>query len=77
VAGSRPRFVNLDGSEPQGLGTVLRWAVVDRVLGRRKPDTAPPRTPHTTPDLELLKEPPHGAEGARLTWLGHARWALM
>jgi len=38
LAASRYRFVNLDGSEPQGFSSVLKWAVVARVLGRRRPD---------------------------------------
>src|SRR6185369_4859705 len=41
------RFLNLDGSGPHPLRNVLKWAVVDTVLGRRRrtPGTAPaPRT---------------------------------
>jgi L-ascorbate metabolism protein UlaG (beta-lactamase superfamily) len=73
---SRLRFVNLDGSEPQGLGAVLKWAVVDRVLGRRRPDPRPVHTPSVTPDLEALRQPPRPGEGVRITWIGHASWLV-
>ena len=70
------RFVNLDGSTPQGLGTVLRWAVLDRLAGRRRvsPDRAP--VPRVEPDLALLRAPPEPGQPARLTWLGHAGWLV-
>jgi L-ascorbate metabolism protein UlaG (beta-lactamase superfamily) len=73
---SRPRFVNLDGSAPQGLSSVLKWAVVDRVLGRRRPDRRRSHTPRIAPDLEALRHPPQAGEGARLTWVGHASWLI-
>jgi L-ascorbate metabolism protein UlaG (beta-lactamase superfamily) len=76
VPASRLRFVNLDGSEPQGLAAVLKWAVVDRVLGRRRPDSRPANTPSVTPDLEALRHPPQPGQGVRLTWIGHASWLI-
>jgi L-ascorbate metabolism protein UlaG (beta-lactamase superfamily) len=72
----RFRFVNLDGSEPHPLSAVLRWAVVDRVLGRRP---RPPRTdgaPRVVPDLAAIQAPPPPGAGARLTWIGHASWLV-
>ncbi len=70
------RFVNLDGSTPQGLGSVLRWAVWDRLTGKRRraPDRAP--VPVVAADLDRIARPPRPGEPARLTWLGHASWLV-
>lgn len=73
---SRFRFVNLDGSEPHELGAVLKWAVVDRVLGRRQIARGPVTTPRTAPSLAELAQPPAPGEPARLTWIGHASWLV-
>ena len=73
---SRFRFVNLDGSEPHELGAVLKWAVVDRVLGRRQIARGPVSTPRVSPDLAELATPPAVGEPARLTWIGHASWLV-
>jgi len=70
------RFTNLDGSTPKGLRTVLRWAVWDRVTGKRRvaPDRAP--IPTVAPDLAKLRTPPAPGEPARITWLGHATFLV-
>ncbi len=70
------RFVNLDGSRPQGLGAVWKWAVADRLAGRRRqsPDRAP--VARLEPDLARLATPPPPGAPARLTWLGHASWLV-
>ncbi len=73
---SRFRFVNLDGTEPHPLGSVLKWAVVDRVLGRRRNGSVAQPAPRVAPDLELLAHPPAVGEPARLTWIGHASWLV-
>jgi L-ascorbate metabolism protein UlaG (beta-lactamase superfamily) len=73
---ARFRFVNLDGSVPHELSTVFRWAVVDRVLGRRRRAPAMADVPRVVPDIELLKKPPTPGAGARLTWIGHASWLV-
>lgn len=73
---SRYRFVNLDGSEPHRLSIVLKWALVDRVLGRRRPHRGPGAAPRVAPDVEALQRPPAAGEGARLTWIGHASWLV-
>lgn len=73
---SRFRFVNLDGSEPHQLGAVLKWAVVDRVLGRRQIARGPCTTPRVEPDVAALQSPPAVGEPARLTWIGHASWLV-
>jgi L-ascorbate metabolism protein UlaG (beta-lactamase superfamily) len=70
------RFVNLDGSTPQGFGAVWKWAVADRLAGRRRqsPRTAP--VAEVRPDVARLATPPGPGEPARLTWLGHASWLV-
>lgn len=70
------RFLNLDGSGPRTRAEFLRWAVLDRLGGRRR--TAPSRAPvpSVAPDLARLGAPPGAGEGMRLTWLGHASWLI-
>ncbi|WP_243337628.1 MBL fold metallo-hydrolase [Anaeromyxobacter soli] len=70
------RFVNLDGSRPVGLATVLRWAVWDRLTGKRR--RAPERGSVLTvaADRARLARPPAEGEPARLTWLGHASFLV-
>jgi L-ascorbate metabolism protein UlaG (beta-lactamase superfamily) len=70
------RFKNLDGSGPHPLGSVFKWAVGDKLAGRRRksPHRAP--IPRVEPDLATLATPPAPGEGARLTWLGHASWLV-
>ena len=70
------RFVNLDGSGPHPSSSVFKWAVVDRVLGRRRPYTGSARAPSVAADVEGLKHPPAAGEGVRLTWIGHASWLV-
>lgn len=73
---SKFRFVNLDGSEPQPLSAVLKWAVVDRLLGRRRRGSLGTPAPRVAPDVQELRTPPGPNEPARLTWLGHASWLV-
>ena len=70
------RYLNLDGTGPRSGGEVFRWAVVDRLTGRRR--SAPPgaSVPRVSPDLAKLSRPPVAGEGVRLTWLGHASWLV-
>jgi len=70
------RFLNLDGSRPASLGTVLRWAVWDKLRGRRRvsPDHAP--VPTVRPDLARLAVPPPAGAPPRITWLGHASFLV-
>jgi L-ascorbate metabolism protein UlaG (beta-lactamase superfamily) len=74
--GADGRFVNLDGSGPKGFGAVFRWAVVDRVTGKRQrpPEQGP--TPTVKADAARLARPPARGEGIRLTWIGHATWLV-
>jgi L-ascorbate metabolism protein UlaG (beta-lactamase superfamily) len=71
-----PRFKNLDGSVPQSLGSVFRWAVTDRLAGRRRRAPARAQVARVEPDHAVLARPPGPDEGARLTWLGHASWLV-
>jgi len=53
---------------------MLRWAVVDRLTGRRRRAPGRAQVPQVRPDVEALRTPPD--EGIRLTWLGHASWLV-
>ncbi|HEY8947159.1 MAG TPA: MBL fold metallo-hydrolase, partial [Polyangiaceae bacterium] len=75
-ASARYRFLNLDGSAPQPLSAVLKWAIVDRLLGRRRRGSVSHPTPRVAPDLRVLSRPPAPGEPARLTWIGHASWLV-
>ena len=70
------RYRNMDGTGPHSSADVFRWAVVDRLSGRRR--NAPARSPvaSVVPDSGLLARPPARGEGTRLTWLGHASWLV-
>jgi L-ascorbate metabolism protein UlaG (beta-lactamase superfamily) len=70
------RFTNQDGSTPQSMRTVLRWAIWDRLTGKRRssPDRAP--VPVVAPDLARLARPPEPGAPARVTWLGHASFLV-
>ena len=57
--------------EPHGFGAVWRWAVSDRVWGRRQQAPQRVRLPTATPDQALLTGP-----APSLTWVGHATFAL-
>jgi L-ascorbate metabolism protein UlaG (beta-lactamase superfamily) len=70
------RFLNLDGSAPQPFSAVFKWAVVDRVLGRRRAHSVGSPSPHVPIDPALLKQPPSVGQPARLTWIGHASWLV-
>ena len=68
------RFVNLDGSGPHALRAVLKWAVGDKLAGRRRKSPSRAAVPTVTPDRAALRVPPAQGEPARLVWLGHASW---
>jgi L-ascorbate metabolism protein UlaG (beta-lactamase superfamily) len=70
------RFVNLDGSGPHPLSAVYKWAIADKVAGRRR--KSPPRAsvPAVAPDPAALRTPPATGQPARLVWLGHASWLV-
>jgi hypothetical protein len=64
------RFHNLDPRHrPHGWRAVARWAIGDRLLGRRRVEPAGPGAPRVPPDLQAVCD----TRGApRLTWIGHA-----
>src|SRR5256714_8079342 len=70
---SRGRFRNLDGSGPHLAGAVFRWAVLDRLAGRRRRSPARAEVPVVAPDRALLATP---ASRPRITWLGHASFLV-
>jgi L-ascorbate metabolism protein UlaG (beta-lactamase superfamily) len=73
---ARLRFVNLDGSGPQPISAVLKWAIWDRLSGKRSPSRWVGTTPSVRPDASVIGRAPAPGEGARLTWLGHASWLV-
>jgi hypothetical protein len=76
VAKPRYRFVNLDGSGPHEIAAVFKWAVIARVLGRRRPAPSGAGTPQLAPNIVVSRSPPAPIQGARLTWNGHASWLV-
>jgi L-ascorbate metabolism protein UlaG (beta-lactamase superfamily) len=69
-----PTFTHCDPDHPQvPFATVFRWAVLDRLRGRRDISKAGPPAPWVKPDLELIARP---AGKPRLTWLGHSSFLL-
>jgi len=74
---SKPQhFVNLDGSAPQPFSAVFKWAVTDRLLGRRRSGPVGSPAPRIAVDPLLLKRPPRVGDPARLTRIGHASWLV-
>src|SRR5438876_11993441 len=67
------RFRNLDGSGAHPPGVVFRWAVLDRLAGRRRRSPARAEVPVVSPDRALLATP---ASRPRITWLGHASFLV-
>ncbi len=66
----RRTYTHLDPSHrPHRLRTIARWAIFDRLAGKRRLSPPGPGAPRVPPDLELLHRP---AAGHRLTWIGHA-----
>jgi L-ascorbate metabolism protein UlaG (beta-lactamase superfamily) len=51
------------------MGAIVRWAITDRLLGRRRTQPPGPAAPSTVPDLELICS---DSFDPWLTWLGHA-----
>jgi L-ascorbate metabolism protein UlaG (beta-lactamase superfamily) len=70
------RFVNLDGSGPHLFRDVYRWALADKLAGRRRKSPARAEVPAVAVDAEAVRVPPATGQGARLTWLGHASWLV-
>jgi L-ascorbate metabolism protein UlaG (beta-lactamase superfamily) len=65
------RYRNLEPPhEPQSMGAVLKWALVDRVAGRRRRSPRRAEVPCVAPDLARIDQAPS------LTWVGHATWLV-
>ena len=54
---------------PSSFGDVLKWAVGDKLAGRRRESPRHFRTPQVAPDLALLQ-----SSIPSVTWVGHATW---
>jgi L-ascorbate metabolism protein UlaG (beta-lactamase superfamily) len=67
------RYRNLDGSIPHTMSTVFKWAVMDRLAGKRAPNTAPFDVPRVENRGEALR---HNSSDPLLTWVGHATWVI-
>jgi L-ascorbate metabolism protein UlaG (beta-lactamase superfamily) len=72
----KPVYRNLDGSGPHPPSAVFRWAVLDRLRGRRRHSPGAVVVPFAQTDPALVREPPARGQPARLTWLGHASWLV-
>ena len=65
-----PTYTHFDPEhQPQPFSQVFRWAVLDRLTGRRKVAPPGPPAPRVAPDLERLQQ---RAAEPRVTWIGHA-----
>jgi L-ascorbate metabolism protein UlaG (beta-lactamase superfamily) len=56
---------------PHGFGTVWKWAVADKVWGRRRQSPRRMSVPVAAPDLALI-----ASDAPSLTWIGHATWLV-
>jgi len=70
------RFVNLDGSGPHPFRDVWKWAVADKLAGRRRKSPPNAEVPAVLPDADALRVPPAAGQTPRLVWLGHASWLV-
>src|ERR1700682_714220 len=70
------RFLNLDGSGPNRGSDVFRWAVLDKLAGRRRSSAAKADVPRVQPDAGVLARAPAPGQPARITWIGHASWLV-
>lgn len=67
-----PRFRNLDPFDKKGAGDMIKWKLVDTVLGRRRADRSVRfETPRVDNDGSALAR-----DDASLTWIGHSTFVL-
>lgn len=67
------KYRNLDGSVPQDFGAVFKWAVVDRLAGRRAPSRREHAVPVVPNDGSRLRA---NVADPWVTWVGHATWVV-
>lgn len=68
------RYANLDpGHLPNGFKDFLRWALLDRLTGKRRRRAAGPGAPQVPVDLTRIHDT---TLATRLTWIGHASFLL-
>ena len=66
------RYRNLEPPhEPQSMRSVLKWAVVDRIAGRRRASPRRAEVPRVEPDLARIDQ-----DTPSITWVGHATWLV-
>jgi len=70
------RFRNLDGSGPNPGSAVFRWAVLDKLAGRRRKSPSSAQVPFVQTEPATVAKAPAPGEPVRLTWLGHASWLV-
>ena len=68
--------MNLDGSARRPFSNVFEWAVVDRVLGRRRSRPVDSPAPRIAIDPAVVIRQPAVDEPGWPTWLGHASWLV-
>src|SRR5260370_12074332 len=73
---AKPTFRSQDGSGAQGFADVFRWAVTDRLTGKRIRHRPGPPAAAVEVSSESLRQVPAEGKGIRLTWLGHASWLV-
>ncbi|MEJ2386776.1 MAG: MBL fold metallo-hydrolase, partial [Chromatiaceae bacterium] len=67
------RYTNIDGSLPHTASAVFKWAVMDRLAGRRAPNRQPFEAPHVFNDGATLRS---NVSDVLATWIGHATWLV-
>ncbi|MEM9594160.1 MAG: MBL fold metallo-hydrolase [Acidobacteriota bacterium] len=68
------RYTHVDPDHrPHSASTVFRWAVLDRLAGRRDIADPGPGAPRVDVDSARLRTP---ADRPRITWLGHASFLV-
>jgi hypothetical protein len=67
------RYTNIDGSLPHTASAVFKWAIMDRLAGRRAPNRQPFEVPHAFNNGAALRS---NVSDALVTWIGHATWLV-